>query len=135
MLDSDRLDENTIDACHKLLLKSGEPYCVPSAIDKVVQIFWDGVITSVSIDSVRKLPTGPRALQPSATTGGEAQSRATTTEAAIGVWATVQDSRGTGPVKEDKEKYVIEKFFEHHQTETGMQYRARWNGCDSSEYT
>lgn len=106
-----------------------------STTDKVVRIVRDGVTTGVSIDGVTKVPTDSRALQTSATTGGEAESGAATTKAVTGAEATVQDSRGTGSVSEDEEERVKEKLVGFHRTETGMQYCARPYSQDPSENT
>lgn len=94
-----------------------------------------GVTMSVSIESVTKVLTSPRAAHSSAATGGEAKSEAAITKPATGDGATLQNSRGTGSVKKDEEEYVNEKLVGHSRTKTGVQYRVRWCGYSPSEYT
>lgn len=87
MRDPRHLDENTIDASHRLLPKPEGPYCVRSATDTVVCIVRHGVNTSVSIVCVTKRPAGCRAALSSAAIDGEAESQAASTETVTGVRA------------------------------------------------
>lgn len=59
--------------------------------------------------------------------------KAGTTDTATGAGPTVQDSIGTGTVKKDEEKYLIEKLNRYFRTETVMQHRARWYGYNPSK--
>lgn len=65
----------------------------------------DGVTTSASIDRFTKMTTGSRAMQSSATAGGEAELAAATTEAATAAGATVQDSGR--PVRSERTRKSI----------------------------
>lgn len=122
------LNENIREASPKLLQNSEELYCARSATETVVHIDRDGVTTSVSTDGVTKIPTGHRAAQPSAATGGEVALETIITEA-------VQNSKKTVPVGEDKEEHSIQKLIGHSRTEKEMHYRVRRYGYSSSKDT
>lgn len=104
-----RVSTDIADASGKWLLKPKWAYCVRSATDTDLHMAGDGVTTSVNTDRVTKETSGPRAAQPSAVTDGKAKMKETTTEA-------VQDSRKTGPSRENEKEYVIEKLVEHTRT-------------------
>lgn len=101
--DPRRLPKDTTEASRKLVPQSEGLYCVRSVTETVVHIVSDGETTSVSINHVTRVPTGPRALQSSPATGGKAKSEAAITEAAAGTGATVQNPTETGSVREEEE--------------------------------
>lgn len=112
--------EDTTDVSCKQLTKSDEAHCVRFATDTVVKVVRDGVTTSVSIDGVTKVPTGPRALQSSAATSGEEYFEATIPEAATEVGPTVQDMRETDLLREVEKEYVIGDHAGYHRTAAGL---------------
>ena len=102
----------------KLLPRSYGPYKVEEVTDTNVAIRRDGLLVSVTLDRITKVPsTEPVQSQP-------APSEEITTDA--------HRSSVTGP---DDTEYPIERLVAHEQTPTGMSYKVRWYGYEPSDDT